>query len=361
MDDKLVTPAEKLRQGNPLVPEARTSILDSMDVAKIPKTELHSHLELCLRAETIKELAPQFGIELPDEKTFQERFLILEPMKDLGSVLNKFLDTQKLLASEEILERIAFEAAEDAYKITNTQVIEYRYSPTFVHQGHEHMSFQKIHEAILKGLKRAEATYPMATGLICIIQRILPVEQAESVTQFATDNKDSFVGLDIADNEVGFDSKPFAPFFARAKEAGLGITVHSGEANVPKAPRYVRDAIDYLGADRIGHGVQIYRDPEMIEYVKAKGVTLELCPTSNWLTNAVESKQTHPFRKLYEAGVRVTINTDDAGIFNINLNDEYRLLQDLHGLTVDDLKKCSRNAFEASFIAEEKRKKVFTL
>ncbi len=330
-------------------------------IAKIPKVELHSHLELCLRPSTIKELAPQFDIELPDEKAFQDRFLILEPMKDLGSVLNKFLDTQKLLASPEILERIAFEACEDAYKISNTQVIEFRYAPTFIQHGHEDMSFEVIHEAIVKGMKRAEKTYPIATGLLCIIQRILPVEEAERVTNFAIENKDTFVGLDLADNEVGFDSKPFAPFFKRAKEAGLGITVHSGEANVPKAPRYVKDAIEFLGADRIGHGVQIFRDPEMVEYVKKQGVVLELCPTSNILTNAIESKEKHPFKQLLQAGVKVTINTDDGGIFNVNLNQEYQMLFDVHGLTIADLETCSRNAYEASFIDEKKRSKVFTL
>lgn len=332
-----------------------------MEIPNIPKVELHSHLELCLRPQTIKELAPQFGIDLPDEKAFQDRFLILEPMNDLGAVLNKFLDTQKLLASPEILERIAFEACEDAFKICNTQVIEFRYAPTFIQQGHEDMSFQDIHNAIVKGLERAEKTYPMATGLLCIIQRIMPVKEAERVTDFAIENKDTFLGLDLADNEVGFDSKPFAPFFEKAKKAGLGITVHSGEANVPNAPRYVKEAIEYLGADRIGHGVQIYRDPEMIEYVKAKGVTLELCPTSNWLTNAVESRESHPFRKLYEAGVNVTINTDDGGIFNINLNDEYELLHKLHKMSIEDLKQCSINAYNASFIKEEKRRKVFEL
>jgi adenosine deaminase len=264
------------------------------------------------------------------------------------------------LATPEILERIAFEACEDAYKICNTQVMEFRYAPTFIQQGHEDMSFEIIHEAIVKGMQRAERTYPIATGLLCIIQRILPAKEAERVTDFAIAHKNSFVGLDLADNEVGFDSKPFAPFFQRAKEAGLGITVHSGEANVPKAPRYVKDAIDYLGADRIGHGVQIFRDPEMIEYVKSKGVVLELCPTSNWLTNAVESKESHPFKKLLQAGVKVTINTDDGGIFNVNLNDEYMMLYEMHGLSLDDLKTCSRNAYEASFIAEEKKRKVFT-
>ena len=329
-----------------------------MNIQNLIKADLHRHLELSLRHSTIKELAPQQGITLKDDKDFADRFLILEPMGDLGSVLNKFLDTQKLLNSEEVLERITYEACEDAYK-EGIRILELRYAPTFVRQGHEHMSFDQIHQAIVRGALKAEQDFPMAVGIMCIIQRILPVPEAESVTQFAIDNKDTFVGLDLADNEVGFDSKPFAPFFKKAAASGLGISIHSGEANVPKAPRYVKDAIDFLGATRIGHGVQIYRDTEMIEYVKAKGVTLELCPTSNWLTNAIESVEAHPFRQLMEAGVRTTINTDDPGIFNIDLNNEYEVLAQHHNFTDEEFEICADFAAAASFISLEKKQKVW--
>lgn len=328
-------------------------------IIKMPKAELHRHLELSLRHSTIRELAPQVGIELPSDEAFAERFLIKEPMQDLGSVLNKFLDTQKLLGSEQILERIAYECCEDAYKIEGIRILELRYAPTFVRQNHEYLSFAQIHQAIVKGIQRAEKDFPIAVGLLCIIQRILPVEEAEAVTDFAIENKDSFLGLDLADNEVGFDSKPFAPFFARAKKAGLGITVHSGEANVAKAPRYVRDAIDYLGATRIGHGVQIYRDPEMMDYVKAQGVVLELCPTSNWLTNAITNLKKHPIRELKNYGVLTTINTDDPGIFNIDLNHEYRLLHRELGFSLDELAECAQVAAQASFIPTEKKQRVW--
>ena len=328
------------------------------DLKNLPKAELHRHLELCLRPSTIKELAPQAGIHLKNDQDFNDRFLILEPMKDLGSVLNKFLDTQKLLFSEEILERITFEVCEDAFTKEGIRILELRYAPTFVQLGHS-MTFEQIHQAIVKGVKRAEKTYPMAVGLICIVQRILSANIAEQIVDFAIEHKETFVGVDLADNEVGFDSKPFAPFFMRAKKAGLGITIHSGEANVPKAPRFVRDAIDYLGAERIGHGVQIYRDPEMISYVKEKSVVLELCPTSNILTSAVQDIQSHPFKTLFETGVLTTINTDDPGIFNIDLNHEYRVLHQALGLSISTLESCAQIAAQRSFIPLSKRQKVW--
>jgi len=325
-----------------------------MNIKELKKAELHRHLELCLRPSTIRELAPQFGISIPDQKTFEDRFLIKGPMQDLGAVLQKFLDTQKLLGSEEILERISFEACEDAHKIDNIRVLELRYAPTFIALDHPSLTFESIHQAILRGIRRAEKEFPIAVGLLCIIQRILPVKEAERVTDFAIENRDSFVGLDLADNEVGFDSKPFAPFFKRAREAGLGITVHSGEADVPNSPRYVREAIDHLGAQRIGHGVQIYRDDETMEYVKSKGVVLELCPTSNWLTNAIPDRDKHPFRKLMEAGVLVTINSDDPGIFNIDLNNEYELLHKRHQFTEAEFAACAETAVKNSFIPKDK-------
>jgi adenosine deaminase len=325
---------------------------------KITKAELHRHLELCLRPDTIWELAPRFGIALKSQAEFQDRFMILEPMNDLGTVLNKFLDTQKLLATPEILERIAFEACEDVYRNENARIVEFRYAPTFIQQGHE-MTFEEIHEAIVRGCQKAEEAYPIAVGLVCIIQRILPVKDAEKVTDFAIANKDTFCGLDIADNEEGFDSKPFAPFFAKAAKAGLGITVHSGEAPHPKAPSWVMDAIEVLGAQRIGHGVQIYRDENVMKIVRDRKIPLELCPTSNWLTNAIPDLKQHPLKKLFDFGILTTINTDDPGIFNTNLNREYRVARDLMGMSEADLEKCAQVAAENSFIPLAKRQKVW--
>jgi adenosine deaminase len=330
----------------------------SSPIEKIVKAELHRHLELCLRPDTIWELAPRFGISLKSQREFQERFMILEPMKDLGTVLNKFLDTQKLLASPEILQRIAFEACEDAYRNENLRIIEFRYAPTFIAQGHS-MTFEQIHDAIITGVRKAEEAYPIAVGLICIIQRILPVKDAERVTDFAIAHKNSFVGLDIADNEEGFDSKPFAPLFKRAAANGLGITVHSGESPHAKSPSWVMDAIEVLGAQRIGHGVQIYRDENVMKTVRDRRIPLELCLTSNMLTQSVPDLKDHPFKKFFDFGILTTLNTDDPGIFNTNMNRECRIAHQILGLTQAELERCAQIAAENSFIPLNKRQKVW--
>lgn len=324
----------------------------------LPKAELHRHLELSVRDETLKELAPQFGFDLSQDGAFEHHFKIMEPMKDLGSALHKFLDTQKLLASEEILERVAYEACEDAFN-EGVKILELRYAPTFVALDHPNLSFEKIHTAFVKGAKKAMADFPMAVGFIGILQRILPVEINLEVMDFMIANKETFVGVDLADNEVGFDPAPFAPCFDKAKEAGLAITVHAGEALEAGSEKNILDSVNKLHASRIGHGIQCYRNPEVLDFVVKNKLPLEVCPTSNILTGAVKNIQEHPIKKLLDAGVWVTLNSDDPGIFNQNTLEEYKLLNSELGIDEETLKKCSHRAAQASFIDHDLKQKVW--
>jgi adenosine deaminase len=325
----------------------------------IPKVELHRHLECSLRPSTLRELLSKNGFPVPvEQEAFAKMYLVMLPMDDLEAVLGKFLATQGVLSTEQVLERITYEAIEDAYA-EGVRILELRYAPTFIQLGHEHLSFDRIHAAILRGRERACAQYPIAVGFIAIIQRTLPFSEGERVAEFAIANRDTFIALDLADNEVGFDSRPFAPLFQRARAEGLHITVHSGEADVPGSPEFVRTAVEVLGAERVGHGVQIYQSPEMIKFIVDLGIPLELCPTSNWLTNAVTALNKHPFRQLMDQGVKVTINSDDPGVFGIDLTNEYRVLHEGLGLTLEDFTRCNDTAAAASFIPLADRQKVW--
>ncbi len=333
--------------------------MDPQALRTLPKVELHRHLECSIRPSTLRELLKLAGFDVPaDPKAFSNLYLVTEPMDDLESVLRKFLATQKVLSTEKILERIAYEAVEDAFN-EGIRILELRYAPTFVQQGHENLSFDQIHQAFCRGLDRARKQFPVAVGLIAIIQRILPVSEGKRVTDFVIANRDTFIGIDLADNEVGFDSKPFAPLFEKARAAGVHVTIHSGEADVPGSSNFVRDAIEILGAERIGHGVQIYQSPEMIDFVKSKRVPLELCPTSNWLTHAVKSLSQHPIRQLMEAGVDVTLNSDDPGVFGIDLTNEYQVLQSHLNFTEREFKKLNDTAARVSFIPLKDRQAVW--
>ena len=319
------------------------------NLKNLPKAELHRHLELTMRHDTMKAVAHEVGITIHNQEQFHEYFLITQPMNDLSSVLKKFTNTQKLFFKANILEQITYEAIEDAYH-DGIRILELRYAPTFIQSSNTSLTFDMIHKAIYAGMTKAKKEFPIAVGLLCTIQRILPVKLAESVVDLAINHKDTIMGIDLADNEVGHDLKPFAKAFQRAKAHGLRITAHSGEANIPQAPTNVKDAIDYLGAERIGHGVQIYRRDDIMDYVIQKDVTLELCPTSNWLTQAVPSQKQHPFRQLFDHGVHTTINSDDPSVFDIDLTHEYQLLARLQNFTEEELHRCNDYAVSASFI-----------
>lgn len=326
------------------------------ELKKIPKVELHRHLECSIRLSTLKELAREVGVPIPTpDDVLKREWLVTEPMRDLETVLKKFLLTQVVLHSEDVLTRITYEVIEDAAR-EGIRILELRYAPTYIRKGHEHLSFERIHRAIMKGVEKA-AHLPISVGLMVLIQRTMSLAVASEVADFAISKKGEILALDLADSEEGFEPKPFAPLFQRAKTAGLHITVHSGEADVPQAATYVHDAIEYLGAERIGHGLQIVKSEEVMTYVRSKRVPLELCPTSNWLTNAIPILGAHPFRKLMDAGILTTLNSDDPGVFDIDLTNEYRVMSELHGFTLADFTRVNDIAASASFIPFDLKQK----
>lgn len=305
------------------------------------------------------ELAPLAGLELPKDYTAKRDFLLVTgQMKDLGAVLSKFLRAQKILHSEKVLTRLAYEACEDAYN-DGVRILELRYAPGFIADGHSALTYEKIHTALHKGIELAKKNFPMAVGLICIMQRIKPLAEAEAVCNFAIENKDSFLALDLADNEEGFDPKPFAPLFAKARKAGLRITIHSGEANSPVAAQWVKDSVEVLGAERIGHGIQIIKDKNILNFIREKRIPLEVCPISNWLTQAFKTYEEHPIRELINSGVLVTINSDDPGIFATQLSDDYEVLHRVHGFTIADFERANNIAAAVSFIDTKEKQKYW--
>lgn len=327
-----------------------SSKLSIQELRSLPKIDLHRHMDCSMRWSTLLEIATTLKIEIPKNSAQQRsHFLVTEPMKDLNAVLSKFLIAQKVLASEEILERLAFEACEDAFN-DGVRICEMRYAPTFIADGHSTLSYEKIHQAFVRGLTRAKKQMQIATGLICILQRILPLEKVASVTDFAIENKETFIALDLADNEAGSEPRKFAKDFERAKKAGLHITVHSGESPSPDAGKWIKDSIEILGAERIGHGVQAIHHPDVMKMLIEKGIPLEVCPHSNYLTQAFASYKDHPLKKLFDAGVPLTINSDDPGMFASVLTDEYLIAQEYQGFGLEEFKRCNEIAFNKSFI-----------
>ena len=171
----------------------------------------------------------------------------------------------------------------------------------------------------MNGCNKAESKYPIAVGLICLLQRIKSVYENEFWADFAIDKGQEIQGLDLADDEVNYPPEPFTHIFQKAKTKGLGITVHAGEPNSPDAQLNIITSIKKLGADRIGHGIQAIKDSKVIDVLVETGTPLEICPTSNVLTKAVDSMVDHPIKKLMELGVKTTLNSDDPGVMGITL------------------------------------------
>lgn len=252
----------------------------------LPKVELHRHLDCSMRISTLTEIAPSVGIELPKTlHEIQEGFQVLTPMRDLDSVLKKFLNTQKVLASTEILSRLAEETCEDAFN-EGIRLIELRFSPTFIAQGHSHLDFTKITKAFDQGIQTAMKKWPLSAGLICIFQRNLPRDLNHEVLRFLLDHSEFFCGADLADNEEAARPLEFQSIFQEIQKKSIPITIHSGEAPHAQSAQWIRESVEYLGATRIGHGVQASTDKVILDFLKNNQICLEVCPHSNFLTQA---------------------------------------------------------------------------
>ena len=329
-----------------------------MNVNDIPKVELHCHLEACFQPQTVKEIGQTLGLDIPeDPEIFKREWLITEPVDNLEQALKKFAHIQILWGSEETIERLTYEACEYGVE-QGIKIFELRYSPNFIRGANAKLSFEKIHDAVVRGISRG-GHLDIAVGLIGIVQKTLSLKEAEYTTDFIIENKEAFVGIDMADMDIGLEIRRFAPLMTKAKKAGLRVTLHSGEENVPEAPQHVRIAIEELGAERIGHGIHIIHDPEVMDFVKKENVLLELCPTSNWLTKSVPAVSRHPIRKLMEAGVLVSINSDDPHLFDIDLCHEYDILHKELGFTGEAFNRINDNAAACSFLPPDEKQKVW--
>jgi adenosine deaminase len=251
---------------------------------------------------------------------------------------------------------MTFEACEYAVE-QGIRIMEFRYAPDFIVSGKPHLSFQKIHDAVLRGVARA-AEFEIAIGLIGIVQKTLSLADAQRTIDFIIENAESFVALDFADKDT-HELASYAPMVRKAREAGLQVTVHAGEEPVSTAPDEVRNAILELGAERIGHGIHIINDAAVLALVRERNVALEVCPTSNWLTSSVPSTREHPVKRLIDAGVAITINSDDPGLFGIDLCHEYEILHREHDFSLSDFDRCNDIAAAQSFIPTDIKQRVW--
>ncbi len=315
----------------------------------VPQTELHRHLDVSIRAGTLLNILKREGVEPASTglDAFQKRLILREPMTDLPSVLNLFQTFQKAFVRAEDCAQIAFEVAEDCWN-EGTERVELRWSPTFVSEF-TGIPWEEALEGFVDGLARAHQKYPkLQAGLIGIVSRDYGFDAAKKTVRFVLDHARDFVGLDLAGNETAWPTYQFEEAFAPARKAGFPTTVHAGEAT---GPEEMWDAIQKLGARRIGHGIACFKDPALMRELQYRDIALEVCPTSNWLTQCTRTVEEHPVVSILRSGVPVTINTDDPGVFGVTLHSEIELCRTHLGMTDSEVQQVLKTAARASFLA----------
>jgi adenosine deaminase len=317
------------------------------DLRSMPKVDLHRHLEGAIRLQTLIDLYREAGEPLA-ETTLEElapRAQVLAPMESLEAVLAFFAIAQRAFRDPETTERIAFEAVEDL-AVDNVRLAELRFSPEFLCEPHG-LDWDEAFAAIVRGVERAGREHDVVVGLIAIVSRTYGMASAARTVDFALRHRGALVGFDLADEERSYPPSMFVDVLAPLADAGLPLTAHYGEAGGPQFPR---EAIEALGVRRLGHGVSVAEDPEVVALARERRVALEMCPTSNRRTRAVATMADHPARRMLDEGVVVTINTDDPGLFAIDLTHELEVCRNTLGFTDDDLRRVTDLAIEASFL-----------
>lgn len=322
----------------------------------LPKVELHRHLEGSLRLDTMLDIATQHGITIPaDVLRLSTLVQIQEEDKfTFQNFLAKFNTLRLFYRSPEVIHRITREAIEDAAK-DNVKYMELRFTPVALSRA-ERFPLHDVIDWVLSSAKDAAEKHSMIVKLIASVNRHESTELAEQVAWLAADHvKDGLVALDLAGNEADFPSQPFYGIFKEAKQAGLHVTIHAGEWG----PAYnVREAIEEIGAERIGHGVRVMEDESIVALARERQTAFEVCVTSNYQSGVFESLETHPLMQMLEAGLNVTINTDDPSISRITLSHEYYAACEDLKMPQNTLKQRIVAAAKASFIGETEKEKL---
>jgi adenosine deaminase len=318
---------------------------------RLPKAELHVHLDGSLRPHTLSELASERGVQLPveDAATLAER-MVVRRAADLEEYLRPFQLTLAVMQDAEAIERIAYELAEDHAR-ENVRWLEVRFCPGLC--TNDGLAPGEVLDAALGGLARATRAHGIASAVIVTALRSLPASSSREMAELAVAYRDRGVcAFDLAGAEAGHPVHDHLEAVRVARDGGLAITIHAGEGFGPAS---IREALELGGATRIGHGTRLVEDPGLLAAVRDAGVVLEVCLTSNVQTRAAKSYATHPLRRFYDEGVRVSLCTDNRLMSGVTVVDEYMHARDALGFEWDELVDVARTGFAGAFAPSEVR------
>jgi adenosine deaminase len=311
----------------------------------VPLAELHVHLEATATPARIRALAERHGMQIPPETLDGDRY----HWRDFLDFLAVFDRAVQVIRTAEDYRDITRDyllacAAEGAI------YVEVTVSPD--HAAAAGLPYREMVDGVAQGIDDARAQAGIESRMIATAVRNFGVEQAEAVAATVAAQPHPYVtGFGLAGDEAGFPPEPFAGAYDIARDAGLGLTCHAGEWAGPES---VRGALA-LGVTRLGHGVRAIEDPALVEELAERGTVLEVCPTSNVVLDAYPDFQAHPFPVLRDAGVRVTLGSDDPPYWGATIGGEYAVARREWGLDDAALREITRTALDAAFIPDDLR------
>ena len=318
----------------------------------LPLIDLHRHLDGSVRLETILDLAKQHGVRLPGETVDELRphVHVTEPQPGLMAFLAKMLWMTRVLADLEACRRITRENIEDA-KREGIDYLELRFSPFFMAEPHG-LDPEAVVAAVIEGAAEGSAATGVKVNLIGILSRTYGAEICHKELAALLAHRAHLVALDLAGDEGNFPAPLFAEHFAKGRDAGWRITIHAGEAGGPQS---VWDAINLLGAERIGHCTRALEDPALVDFLLEKRIAIEANLTSNVHTSTVPDLASHPLRAMLARGLIASINTDDPGVSAIDLPHEFNIAAPAAGLSREQIRQAQINALETAFLSAEEK------
>ena len=323
---------------------------------QLPLVDLHRHLDGNIAPKTVWELAQKHNIELPGNslEEFTPHAQIQGQTSDLLAFLEKLDYGVSVLADFDAVYRVAYENVADA-KAQQLDYTELRFSPHYMAMAFN-LDMTELVNVVADAVAAGSRDFGVKTNLIGILSRTFGTETCMKELDAILAHKDKVIALDLAGDELNFPATQFVDHFKKARDAGLQITVHAGEAAGPES---IWDAINLLGATRIGHGVAAIKDMKLMDYLVENTISIESCPTSNYQTATISDIRQHPLRTFFDHGVNVFLNTDDPAVSNIDILNEYKVAQEILGFNSEELSQIQRNGVKAAFLSDAEKQALF--
>jgi adenosine deaminase len=321
-------------------------------ILRLPKADLHLHLDGSLRADTVLQIAASEGLDLASRDEASLRTILSPPLDppSLERYLKAFDVTCAVMQTRHAIRRIARELVEDC-AAENITYLEARFCPSLLTLGG-----LSLFEAVAEGLEEGErATGTMARQIICALRHRDLREGVELAEAAVALRSRGVVAFDLAGPEAGFAAAWHEEAFRVARRGGLWTTVHAGEADGPDS---IYEALHTLGADRIGHGTTLVNDPALMAWMIDRKLPIEVCPTSNVQTGAAPSLERHPVRSLLERGATVVVCTDNRLVSDVTLSHELRAVASAAQLGLDEIGLLLRRGFSSAFVSLEERRRL---